>query len=100
MHVTRLGRKQQRGKDFLHDGARGWEGQRRSSRRSHTLALDVGVRNGRQDHVMLPPRIAPTFEVIEAQFALEFLVLLLDGPPLMGQADQRPQRGGGGEWTK
>src|SRR3990167_4351901 len=30
--------------------------------------------------------------MIEAEFALEFLVLLLDGPALMRQADERPQR--------
>ena len=45
--------------------------------------------------VALPPRQAAAFEVIEPDLVFEFLVLLLDRPPLMRQADQRAQRGGG-----
>src|SRR3989442_11986220 len=44
---------------------------------------------------MLPTRIRASLEVIEAELALEFLVLLFDRPALMGQADEAPQRGAG-----
>ena len=58
-------------------------------RAAHPLALDIGVSDRRQDHMMLPAGIAAAFEVVEPQFALEFLILLLDGPALMRQSDQR-----------
>ncbi len=92
MHVARLGRKQQRGEDFLHDGADRREGQDRSSLRTHPLALDVRVCDGGQDDMVLPAGIAPALEVVEPQFALELLVLLLDRPALVRQGDQGAQR--------
>ncbi len=58
----------------------------RGPRWGRTAALNVRMRDGGQDDVMLPTRITSPFEVVEAQFAFEFLVLLLDRPPLMRQA--------------
>ena len=65
--------------------------------RSNPLALNIRMRDGGQDDVMLPTGITPPFEMVEAQFALQFLALLLDGPPLMGQGHHRPfcERGKG-----
>ena len=39
-------------------------------------------------------------EVIEAEFVLQFLILLLDRPALMRQADQRAQRRGRGQMRR
>ena len=40
----------------------------------------------------LPPRQGAPFEVIEAEFVLQFLRLLLDRPPLMGELHEGAQR--------
>src|SRR5512138_2690243 len=40
----------------------------------------------------IPPGIGPPFEMIESEFVLQFLVLLLDGPPVMCQSHQRAER--------
>src|SRR5438552_18261053 len=42
--------------------------------------------------VMEPPPAA-TFEMIETEFVLEFLVVPLDPPPQVSQTDERDQRG-------
>lgn len=96
MHVARLRRKQQRGKDLLHDGSDSRKCQSGGAA-AHALALDVRVSDRGQDDMMLPAGIAPSLEVVEPQFAFELLVLLLDGPALMRQGHQRAQRGGGGQ---
>jgi hypothetical protein len=44
---------------------------------------------------VLPARIASPFEVVESQLALEILVVLFDGPPLMRQPDYLRERRGG-----
>lgn len=62
-----------------------------SARAGHTHGRR---RSGRHDGTS---RMTASFEVIEAQFALEFLLLLLDRPPLMGQGDQGAQRCGRGQ---
>ena len=41
------------------------------------------MRDGGEYDVMLPARIRATFEVVEAEFGLELLTLLLDRPGLM-----------------
>ena len=97
LHVARLVRKQQGGEDFLHDGAHRGKREPRSAVGPHPLALNVGMRDGSQDDVMMSPRIRSAFEVVEAQLALEFLVLLLDRPPLMRQGHQGAERGRGGQ---
>ena len=92
-------RKQERGEDLLHDGA---HGRKRQSGRAtaHPLALDVRVGDGGQDHVMLPAGIRAAFEMVETELALEFLVLLFDGPALMRQRDKARSGVRGGRWTK
>ena len=99
MHIARFGGKQQRGEDFLHDGAHGRKREPRGAT-AHPLALDVGVRDGRQHDMMLPTGLRATLEVVEPEFAFQFLILLLDRPALVGQADQRAQRGRRGRMTK
>ena len=37
---------------------------------------------------MLPPGLRASFEMVEAEFGLELLILLLDRPALMREADQ------------
>jgi hypothetical protein len=43
-------------------------------------------------HVVLPARLGPTFEMIEPEFGLEVLIVLLGRPALMRESAQRPQR--------
>ena len=43
---------------------------------------------------MLPTRKRAALEMVEAEFGLEFLILLLDRPALMRESDQRAQRHG------
>src|SRR5262245_65181677 len=45
--------------------------------------------------MLLPAQQRAAFEVIEAEFVVELLVLLLDGPALMREVHQLPQRGRG-----
>jgi hypothetical protein len=75
----------QRRENLLDDRVDRREGQRWIGAAPYPLALQKGVRDGREHHVMLPPRIRAAFEMVEAEFGLEFLVLLLDGPALMCQ---------------
>ena len=42
--------------------------------------------------MVLPARIRPALEVVEAEFDFQILVLLLDRPSLMRGAHQRAQR--------
>ena len=73
-HVSRLGRKQQCGEDLLHDGPYRRKHQPGGAP-AHAFALDVRVRDRRQDDMVLPAGIAPALEVVEAQLSLEYLVL-------------------------
>lgn len=52
------------------------------------FALEPGVGHRGEDDVALPPGTGAALDVIEAEFVLQLLVLLLDGPPLMRQAHQ------------
>src|SRR3954468_7976611 len=45
---------------------------------------------------MLPPWIRAPFEMVEAEFGLEFLILLFDRPALMRESDQLLHRCAGG----
>ena len=90
MHVSRFGGKQERGEDFLHDGAHGRKRQTGGTA-AHPLALDVSVGDRREHDMMLPSRVRSPFEVIESQLGLEFLILLFDRPSLMRQFDEAPQ---------
>ena len=79
--------------DLLNDGA---ETRQREIARRPLVSFDLqeGVGDGREGRVALPAWERATFKVIETQFVLEFLVLLLDRPPLMGEPDESAQRGG------
>src|SRR5437899_12287972 len=46
-------------------------------------------------HVAVPPGIGSTLEMVEPEFVLEVLILLLDGPPLMREPDELLQGGCG-----
>lgn len=63
---------------------------------SLAFALQPGVREGGEDDVALPPGQGAPFEVIEAEFVLQLLLLLLDRPALVRQpypCAQRRRRG-------
>jgi hypothetical protein len=92
----RLGHEEMGGQDFLDDGADPRQREMRLTP-STAFALEKAVGDGRQDDVTLPPRQAAAFEVVEPNFVFEFLVLLLDRPTLMREADQLAQGDGGRE---
>ena len=94
MHISRFGRKQQRGEDLLDDGSDRGKGQSGGAT-AHPLALDVRMRHGRQHDMVLPTGIRPSLEVIESKFGLEFLILLFDRPSLMRQHHEAAQPAAG-----
>src|SRR5260221_8880029 len=96
LQVVRLCHEEMCGQDLLNHRAHARECQMRLAA-SAPFVLEKAVRDRSQDDVALPARQAAAFEVIEADLVFELLVLLLDGPALMGQGDQRAQRGGGGQ---
>ena len=61
---------------------------------SLAFALQPGVREGGEDDVALPSGQGASLEMIEAEFVLQFLILLLDRPALVREAHQRAQRRG------
>src|SRR4029453_2282295 len=56
-----------------------------------------GGRDRGQDGVWCPPRPRAPLEGVEAELAFQFLILLLDRPALMRQADEPAQRGRRGQ---
>ena len=50
--------------------------------------MEKGIGDGREDDVPIPPGIGSPFEVVEAEFVLELLILLLDRPALMRDPDE------------
>jgi hypothetical protein len=62
---------------------------------AHPFFLKKGVGDGTDHHVMLPPRIRPALEVVEPEFGLEVLIMLLDRPALVCEPDQGRQGGRG-----
>src|SRR3954470_20275996 len=46
---------------------------------------------------MLPPWVRAPFEMVEAEFGLELLILLFDRPALMRESDQLLHRCAGGQ---
>ena len=72
--------------------ATGSVGSRAPARRRS--CLQPGVRQGGQHDMAMPAGKRAALEVIEAEFVLQFLILLFDRPAMMRQADQRPQRRG------
>ena len=63
-------------------------------RRRRPLGLQEVVGDRRQDYVVVPAGERAAFEVVEAEFGLQLLVLLLDRPPVMGDAHDHLERGG------
>lgn len=75
--------------DVLHNSAYLRERQRGVSPLA-PLALEEAVGQCGQDDVALPAGQRAAFEMIEAEFVFELLVLLLDGPPLVRQNARAP----------
>src|SRR5262245_14563463 len=88
----------QRREDLGDEGTHGREGERRSAG-VPTFLLQEGVGHGGERDVPVPARIAAALEVIEAEFVLQLLVLLLDRPSLVRDPDQTCQGGRGGTMT-
>jgi hypothetical protein len=82
-----------RGENLRDHGARDGQG-RQTRATAAALVLQPGVCEGRQHDVLLPSGERATFEVVESELVFEFLILLLDRPPLVRQLDERFQRGG------
>lgn len=75
----RLGHEEMRGEYFLDDGA--YFGQRQLRLTTAApFALKKAVSDRRQDHVTFPAWEGASFEVIQPDLVLEFLILLLDCP--------------------
>ena len=60
--------------------------------RSHPFALDKGIGDRADHHVVLPARIRAAFEVVEPEFGLEVLVMLFDRPAVMRQPHELRER--------
>ena len=80
-----------RGENVGDDGPRLGKRQRVATS-PETFALDERVRDRREDDVAMPPVKGAAFEMIEAEFVLQFGVLLFDRPALMSQAHERLER--------
>src|SRR3970040_455970 len=91
IQLFRVRRKIQRGEDFANECAHHRKCERSAARMS-ALLLEKGVGEGGQDDVSVPAGIRASFEVVEAEFVFELLILLLDGPSLMRDPDQSRQR--------
>src|SRR4029077_11444530 len=95
LQIMRLRHEEVRRQHLLDDGADTRQREVRLSTPT-TFHLEKAVGEGGQDDVSLPPRQTAAFEVVEADLVLELLILLLDRPSLMGETDDRAQRGGRG----
>src|SRR5438132_13344659 len=93
IQLLRMRREKQRGENFADECAHHGKRQRRAAR-VPALLLKKRIGDRRQDDVSVPARICSPFEVVEAEFVFELLILLLDGPSLMRDPDESLQRGG------
>src|SRR6266545_8020346 len=82
--IVRLRHEKVGGQHLLDDGSHAWQSQARLSA-SAAFVLQKAVGDSCQYDVTLPTRQGAAFEVIESDLVFEFLVLLLDGPTLMGE---------------
>src|ERR1700683_1043535 len=96
LEVSRVGHEEMGGQHLLNHGAYTRQGQMGLAT-APPLVLQKAVGEGGQDHVALPAGQAAAFEMIESELVLEFEVLLLDSPALMGEADQGAERSCGRE---
>ena len=94
-HVLGTTDKEESRKDLLYEGARLRKRERGAWTSAPPFGLEKGVGDRADHHVMLPSRIAPAFEVIDAEFGLEVLVVLFDRPAVMGQPHELRERGSG-----
>ena len=79
-----------RGQDFLNHGAH--PGQRELRLPAPpTFVLQKAVRDGGQHNVALPARQAAAFDVVEPDLVFQFLILLLDRPPLVRELHESAQ---------
>src|SRR3954468_8613776 len=83
VQVSRPTDQEQAGKDLLYERADLRKCQPRTGARTATFGLEKGEGDRADHHVVLPPRIRPALEVIEAEFGFEILIMLFDGPALM-----------------
>ena len=97
VHVSRATDEEQACKDLLYERADLRKRQPGAGVWPAAFALEKRVGHRADDHVVLPPGIGPAFEVIEAEFGFEILVVLFDRPALMGQADELGQGGRRGQ---
>ena len=75
--IVRLLRQQQGRENLLHNGSNAGEGKGLVGTATLPLPLEERVRDGREHDMMLPAGIRAPFEMIEAEFGLELLILLL-----------------------
>ena len=70
-------------------------GECRSGLRRRAAAFDLQECEGHrgQDDVVLPTVIRAPCKVVQAEFVVEFAILLLDRPAAAGQRDQVEERG-------
>jgi hypothetical protein len=81
------------GEDFGHRRARSWKCEP-GGRSPLPFLLEKGVCKRGQHDMAMPAVEGPAFEMVESEFGLDLLVLLLDGPSLMHQLHERFQRRG------
>lgn len=55
------------------------------------LEHQKGVRHGGEGDMMVPARPRAPFEVIDAEFVLQFAIVLLNAPPAFGQTHEPPE---------
>jgi hypothetical protein len=96
-HVVGTADKQPPREDFLDEGPGLRKRQSGPRAGSQPLGLEKRVGDRTDQHVVLPAGIRAPFEVVEPEFGLGVLIVLLDGPPVMRQPDQRRERGRRGQ---
>ena len=82
--------KQVCGEDFLHNATH--PGKRQTDSDPLSLGLEKVVRDRGEHDVVMPSGERAPLEMIETELGLEVLILLLDRPALMRQADDLDQR--------
>ena len=65
------------------------EGERLRGEKGRALGREERIRRDAQGAVMMETTPAPSLEVIQAEFVLELLIIPLDPPAELGEADER-----------
>ena len=92
-HVLRAADKQQPREDLLNERSDLRKSERGSLARPPAFGLEKREGHRADDHMVLPARIRAAFEMIEAEFGLEVLIVLFDRPAVMRQPHELRQRG-------